>query len=553
MARQFTIKGRFEADDKASGKIRQVESRFKRLTRTIKSSAVAQIAAIAGVTVGITALARGFASTIRAANEQERAVNALNAALAPLGSRAQSVARALTEQASALQKVTTFGDEEIIKAQTLISSFVKEEAAIKAATAATLDFATGTGIDLAGAAALVAKSLGSTTNALTRYGIEVTGAVGSTERLNSLVENTARVFGGRATAEIKTFSGAVAQLGNVIGDQAEEIGALVTQNEDLVASINAATDAIPDFVRGLQEIAKAQREGAVAQRESLAGEGAREFFDLTIGGYAKLAQAITAKGRVERETIEATKAATDAQVSLALRQAESGAALLKQIGLSEFYTGVTTEAAKATEALAARLKRIDADSAQASTAMEKLGQAIGEVSASELERKIIEIQKALEEAREATLGNVESQREFAEKASVAEEQVKRLRERIESLRDGNGDLQEKTDDLAVSIGDRLVPAIGELDSAAGRSQANLRGMGSAAQASSLQFNALAASASRAFSVTGGGGGGVPSVSTRSRSSSNFGPTLRDRTTIGGFSNLSGGTFTTVQGRIVSTN
>ena len=108
--------------------------------------------------------------------------------------------QALLDQASALQSVTTFGDENIIQAQALIAAFTDDEEAIKRATEATLDLAAAKGMDLFAAADLVAKTLGSSTNALSRYGIEVVGAVGSTERLNSLTGNLAETFGGQAAA-----------------------------------------------------------------------------------------------------------------------------------------------------------------------------------------------------------------------------------------------------------------------------------------------------------------------------------------------------------------
>ena len=95
----------------------------------------------------------------------------------------------LTQYASALQKQTTFGDEAIIEAEAKIAAFVKDEKQVKSLTKATLDLATASGMDLRSAADLVAKSVGSTTNALKRYGIDVEGVVGSTERADTATRN----------------------------------------------------------------------------------------------------------------------------------------------------------------------------------------------------------------------------------------------------------------------------------------------------------------------------------------------------------------------------
>ena len=126
-----------------------------------------------------------------------------------------------------MQKVTIYGDESIIEAQALIGSFVKEEESIKAATKATLDLAAAKGMELSVAADLISKTLGSSTNALSRYGIAVEGAVGSTERLESMTTAISDVFGGQAAAQADTYTGRVQQMNNALGDLAEDIGVII--------------------------------------------------------------------------------------------------------------------------------------------------------------------------------------------------------------------------------------------------------------------------------------------------------------------------------------
>ena len=130
----------------------------------------------------------------------------------------------LKEYASALQAKTAYGDEDIIDAQALIAAFVKEEDAIKRATKATLDLAAAKGMDLKVAADLLSKTLGSSTNALSRYGIEVNGAVGSAERLNSAMENLNEKFGGQAEAQLETYTGKIQAMSNAWGDMLEVVG-----------------------------------------------------------------------------------------------------------------------------------------------------------------------------------------------------------------------------------------------------------------------------------------------------------------------------------------
>lgn len=172
---------------------------------------------------------------ISLSNQQEDAEKRLETAL---GFRSQK----LLEGASALQEQTRFGDEQIIQAQALIAAFVGEEDAILKATEATLDLASAKNMDLRAAADLVSKSVGSSTNALTRYGIQVSGAVGSTERLESAVNGIAKAFGQTATQDALTFGGQVDQLKNRVSDFGEDIGDVQkTKFMPLLQTLNEAT------------------------------------------------------------------------------------------------------------------------------------------------------------------------------------------------------------------------------------------------------------------------------------------------------------------------
>ena len=200
----------------------------------------------AAATVAIGALTVIMRKGTAAAKVQEDAETRLTAAL---GHRSQ----ALLDQASAIQLVTKFGDESVIAAQSLIASFVKEEEQIKLATAATVDLAAAKGMDLVNAADLVSKTLGSSTNALSRYGIAVEGAVGSTERLESLVTGISNVFGGQAAAQALTYSGRITQMSNAFGDMLEEIGFVVTKNKFLNEAISAGTKLFAGWAQQIKD------------------------------------------------------------------------------------------------------------------------------------------------------------------------------------------------------------------------------------------------------------------------------------------------------------
>lgn len=164
-----------------------------------------------------------FASTIgKLANlmgEQEKAEKRLETAL---GRRSQS----LLAFASAQQQVTTFGDEETITAMSLVGAYTENEKAIARLTQASMDLSVAKGMDLKSATDLVTKSVFSSTNALSRYGIVVEGSAGSTQRLESATSTIAELYGGQAQENAQTFLGSLQQLGNSAGDLGERFGSI---------------------------------------------------------------------------------------------------------------------------------------------------------------------------------------------------------------------------------------------------------------------------------------------------------------------------------------
>ena len=172
---------------------------------------------------------------------QEKAEKKLEVALG-------KTSKALLNYASALQQSTTFGDEAIIGAQAMIAAFIDDEEQIKLVTKATLDLATAKGMELSAAADLVSKTIGSSTNSLSRYGVEVKGAVGTTQRLESTVKSISDLFGGQAAAQADTLGGAVEQMTNAIGDANEAMGkAFAPIIESIAKTFKGAAEDAKEF------------------------------------------------------------------------------------------------------------------------------------------------------------------------------------------------------------------------------------------------------------------------------------------------------------------
>ena len=204
--------------------INQAEKKTKRFGSSMKK--------LGGVIAGafaVGAIIRFSKISMEKFNIQKQAETQLLVALKGRKNAQQE----LIKQAQELQKITLFGDEETIRAEALIAAFVREKEQIKQIIPLVQDFATAKSMNLAAAADLVSKTLGSSTNALTRYGITVKGAVGSTERLESTMKGLSDAFGGQAKAAALAGTGALKQFSNIIGDIEEKLGSILAKPANL--------------------------------------------------------------------------------------------------------------------------------------------------------------------------------------------------------------------------------------------------------------------------------------------------------------------------------
>ena len=308
----------FVISEKGAGK---VAAGFKKVDNSV-ASAAKSAAMYAGAYIGVRGIISITKRAIEAFGIQEDAEKKLEVALG-------GVSKELLAQASALQQLTTSGDETIIGVQASIAAFTDNEQAIARATEATLDMAAATGMDLKAAGDLVAKSLGSSTNALSRYGVEVTGAVGSTERLDTLTGNIADKFAGQAAAAAETMAGQMQQASNAVGDAAESFGELLAPRVVEVAGLlKDGAEAVIEFIdsfsyrgdtlskwsedlEGLSEQMSRQVQTLIKMeklygRESWEAQQAQDALNKTRAEHAGVLQEIEAAERGARDSISAT-------------------------------------------------------------------------------------------------------------------------------------------------------------------------------------------------------------------------------------------------------
>ena len=143
------------------------------------SSALGPVKVAAGAAaIGVGALTAAAVKSVQLANTQIEAETRLATVLESTGHAAGLSAQQMKDHASALQEVTTFGDEAIIEMQALLATFTNIAGPqFQAATEAILDLSTATGQDLKTSVIQVGKALNDPIagiGALSRIGVQLT-------------------------------------------------------------------------------------------------------------------------------------------------------------------------------------------------------------------------------------------------------------------------------------------------------------------------------------------------------------------------------------------
>lgn len=162
-------------------------------------------------------------ASFKAFAEAEQATNKLNQALVQQGIYTTELSKSYRDLAGELQKKTTFSDEEIMNAQATMQAYLGQTKISKELLTSVLDLAAAKKMDLSSAAEMVAKSIGTGTNAMARQGLVLDENATKSEKLAAVTQFLSGKFGGQAeTAAMGT--GSLKTLSNVAGELMEKIG-----------------------------------------------------------------------------------------------------------------------------------------------------------------------------------------------------------------------------------------------------------------------------------------------------------------------------------------
>lgn len=189
----------------------------------------------------LSSLGATFGSLIQSYFESEVALNKLANGMKNVGEGATSLKK-LTDQASALQEITTFDDDAIINAQSMLTTFMKSSQEIEILTPRMLDLAAAyqtsgeSGMDLQQVAVMLGKINEDTIGALTRVGVAFTKeqaeklkSTKGTEQAIVLSEILDKNFKGMAKTIGDTAAGQMQKFKYSVGDMKKELGKLVAE------------------------------------------------------------------------------------------------------------------------------------------------------------------------------------------------------------------------------------------------------------------------------------------------------------------------------------
>jgi hypothetical protein len=249
--RNFDLSIIINALDKTGSTFKNLNSDLKLTDTQLNTIALTSAATFATMVYGLK-------KAVYAAAEQQAAEINLANAMINTGNYTDKNFASNVKLADSLQWVSQYSDEEILSAEAMISRFSKDNEITKELTKATLNLAQAKGMDLVSAATVVAKSIGSSTNALVKYGVEVEGAAGSTDRATMAIQGINAVFGGAARAATLDYSGQINLLEKQIGELQESIGSwLLPKLIELSGKIYSNITSFRNWIETHKELATA--------------------------------------------------------------------------------------------------------------------------------------------------------------------------------------------------------------------------------------------------------------------------------------------------------
>ena len=226
-------------DKDTKKKVKKVESSFERLGSTAIK--------VGGAFFAARGMISGISTVVNLAAQQELAEKKLQTALG-------GTSRALLDQASALQKVTTFGDEAIIEQMSFLAALNLSEEQITRMIPLSLDLASATGLSLESAVRNTAKTFSGLTGELGELLPQLKDLTTEELKAGDALDVIAELMGGAAQENTKTLAGKLEQTKNAVSDAGESLGELLAPA--VIHTANAVAFLSDKLVKGAEFIAE---------------------------------------------------------------------------------------------------------------------------------------------------------------------------------------------------------------------------------------------------------------------------------------------------------
>ena len=212
-------------------------------------------AGIGGAILVFRQLGKMVGDVVKIIGEQEEAEGKLRSAIRATGKEASISVASIAGLANQLQRTTIYGDEATLSAAAMLQQLGNlDEQGLKVLIPRVQNFAAAMGLDLQQAASLVGKTLGSTTNALGRYGIQIDMSKDKSGKLSQLVEQLDGKFAGMAETIGQTTSGKLKILQNQFNDLKQDLAMnLLPTINQVLSGLNQMLGAVTSF-RSAKEI-----------------------------------------------------------------------------------------------------------------------------------------------------------------------------------------------------------------------------------------------------------------------------------------------------------
>lgn len=220
----------------------------------VSEASATKFGLVTKVAFGIAAVAavKFVSDSVEAYNEHQEALLQLQTTISNSPKLIGASTAAFEKQATALQNLTGFQDEEILKADAVLGRFGLTADQLNEVNPLILDYARATGTDAATAAGALGKALLGNTRALKAIGISFTATGDTAKDFDTIVGSLQSKVGGLAEAYGQTLPGQLAIAAAKFDDVKETVGKAVipilSQLLDLVKPLIAVLQLVADHL-----------------------------------------------------------------------------------------------------------------------------------------------------------------------------------------------------------------------------------------------------------------------------------------------------------------